>query len=1259
MPYNQSNHYMNRIVSRSLIAVFAVASLALGSSALAQSATGPWQWTDISDKLTVRENRPVWSVVRAEPYWYMTDGQELWSGGHVWKTDGSIVTDITVDVRNAGLSRVDDMVSDGQTVVFLKNVTRTDNQFEAVSYNGSYTNRTSLLRGYLNSNEGLTSITGKNGIWMIVTTQNRVFSWNMVSNTLSQISLPVTPYTGYNQSYSIRHVSPADGQSVFTAPQVVPTSGGWIFAIVESASYQKVRVYFYNGSFNELTQTGYTGVNFIASNGNQVLLMGNAAVGGYTAGNYGVYAIDGNSIKNYYTNISGGPSLDWSRALASYNGKSWMIVSGKNLFRFDGTNFQTYGQTNDLFLSLAGNGNGTFLLGGALSTAGNSAPTSPLTAKLVRVDEGTGYVAPTTVTTSNGSTVSSDEKLTTAAGKKNNIAYRAFFTPDWAWQDNISDPKYTVVGQSYDGLTRIELYINGVRQKVCDGKNSKSNVTCVMFIESTGYAYDADVAVNAKLTSAKGLVAWVPVRNIQFHNGTVDHSTTATGNDGPVTANMTVSNSAHTLTRGANVTVTANASAPAGLSRMDLYVNGSVKNTCNVSGTYNTCNFTLDTNYPNGSTIAFNVRAVDVNGRDGWTWLGAYDIADYGYNTYTNNTNNSSDISVNLSVDSWSGNGSNSSAYVKALGMSTYGLNRLDLYANGSLYRTCTFNQAYGSQTCAVSVWASSFPYTTTVPLYVVATDANGRQANSNTLNLNFSNNTSNGTNVNNYNGNLSAWFGADVTNNQELRRDLTQVVTVYGQSSNGLNKLEIYANDNLVQQCTFGNVANSQQSCQTTLYGSNYSEGSSVYLKARATDLNGNVAWTSGTLYVRITGNGSGSGNATVYTTVSPSDNNWNRNTSRYITAYGSDSDGLRRLEIFMRGVSYKSCEFGDAYGTQSCSVTVNGYDNTAGSNVEISARATDRYGNTTWSSSQYFLMTNDGGNQNGTVTLTASPDKTTYLRTDTVQISASATDNDTIKRIDVYANGSIVNTCTAPSWNTSYTCSANVYLNNYLAGATQIPVQAKVTDIYENAVWSNTKYLNVTNDQPAGAFTLSLSPDKTSYVANESVSVTAGWPVTNVSRMEIYANNNLVQTCYVSGYAPSCTAALATSGYAGQNVSLQGKAVTESGATFWTGTRAITVAGSSNTTDQQGTLSVYSDADGGYTSDRNVTFTANGSDGNGIERIEILVNAQSAKTCYGASTCSFTGGPYSSDSVSYGANLYDQLGNRTWTGYKSINKR
>ena len=125
---------MSNILKHVSVTALAMAMLAMGLTAItnaASSQTGPRKWSDISDKLNVRKNRPVWASAFAHPYWYLTDGQELYTGGHVWKTDGSVMTDITAEVRKAGLNRVDDIVTDGTTVIFLKNVVSATRNFEA------------------------------------------------------------------------------------------------------------------------------------------------------------------------------------------------------------------------------------------------------------------------------------------------------------------------------------------------------------------------------------------------------------------------------------------------------------------------------------------------------------------------------------------------------------------------------------------------------------------------------------------------------------------------------------------------------------------------------------------------------------------------------------------------------------------------------------------------------------------------------------------------------------------------------------------------------------------------------------------------------------------------------------------------------------------------------------------------------------------------------------------------------------------------
>ena len=55
------------------------------------------------------------------------------------------------------------------------------------------------------------------------------------------------------------------------------------------------------------------------------------------------------------------------RFIVAYNGKSWVIINNEKLRRFDGNNFQNYGETRDYFVTISGNGNGTFLVGGVVS----------------------------------------------------------------------------------------------------------------------------------------------------------------------------------------------------------------------------------------------------------------------------------------------------------------------------------------------------------------------------------------------------------------------------------------------------------------------------------------------------------------------------------------------------------------------------------------------------------------------------------------------------------------------------------------------------------------------------------------------------------------------------------------------------------------------------------------------------------------------------------------------------------------------------
>jgi hypothetical protein len=312
-----------------------------------------------------------------------------------------------------------------------------------------------------------------------------------------------------------------------------------------------------------------------------------------------------------------------------------------------------------------------------------------------------------------------------------------------------------------------------------------------------------------------------------------------------------------------------------------------------------------------------------------------------------------------------------------------------------------------------------------------------------------------------------------------------------------------------------------------------------------------------------------------------------------------------------------------------------------------------------------------NNNNNGNASVSLSTTDNRTSYGLNETFTLNAYANDPDGIRRIDLYANNVLVNTCTLS--NSTYgNCSSNVIGSNYTSGSMSLPLQAKVTDSSYNTFWSDIKNVQIgsgNNNSYNTTVTISLSPNQTSFQRNQSFTVSANaYDGNGIQKMEIYVNNSLAQTCN-SSYNTSATCSTSVTGSNYGNVTslpIQVKVTDNSSNVVWSDTTNVQLTDNYNNNNQgnsqinvPGTLSVNSSADNGYTSGQNITFTANGADDNGIQRIELYVNGDVVQTCNGSGTCSYTGGPYSASSLTYGAKLIDNLGNSTWNGYKTIYKK
>jgi len=101
---------------RLLLAYLAILSVCIFVAPAANAATYPLAWQDMSSMLPMRQNRPVWSLTSM----YLTDGQSLTSGGHVWRNDNGKLTDVTAQLLSAGLTRVDKIVDNVKDTIFVQ-----------------------------------------------------------------------------------------------------------------------------------------------------------------------------------------------------------------------------------------------------------------------------------------------------------------------------------------------------------------------------------------------------------------------------------------------------------------------------------------------------------------------------------------------------------------------------------------------------------------------------------------------------------------------------------------------------------------------------------------------------------------------------------------------------------------------------------------------------------------------------------------------------------------------------------------------------------------------------------------------------------------------------------------------------------------------------------------------------------------------------------------------------------------------------------
>jgi len=512
-------------------------------------------------------------------------------------------------------------------------------------------------------------------------------------------------------------------------------------------------------------------------------------------------------------------------------------------------------------------------------------------------------------------------------------------------------------------------------------------------------------------------------------------------------------------------------------------------------------------------------------------------------NTPAATTGGAGSVSVSLSPYS-STLSSGQSTTVTANASDTNGISSIVIYANanGSLVKTCTISGYPANGTCLLTLYSNDYTNGSNISIYAQMTDRSGYTATSTSTTLTAQNNVTTAA------GSVSLALSPYATT---LVSGQSTTVTASAYDASGIASMGIYVNGSLSQTCSVSNYPASN-TCTTTLYGGNYTNGSTVSVYAQMTDEYGNSA-TSTTSTLSIV-NTAATGTGSVSLSLSPYATTLANGQTTTLTANGYDSSGIASMGIYINNTLVQTCPIPTIYPiNNACSLNLYGGNYTNGQTVSMYAQLTDRYGSVSNSTTSTLSIQNSTGSGNtgansGTISLSLTPSNTTLTNGQSTTVNASGYNGSGMASMGIYVNGALSQSCPFSTFTASANCSTTISAGSYGNGST-ISVYAQMTDSYGNVATSATSTLTVqntsTNGSGSGSVSLSLAPYTTTLPNNQYTTVTANASDSDgISSIGIYVNGALVGSpCSLSNYPASgvCAVSLYGGNYAnGSTISI-----------------------------------------------------------------------------------------------------------------------
>lgn len=935
-----------------------------------------WNWTDRSALLPVREGVALNLVSERGGSWLVSDSSRL------YKFDGETLTDLTRALRSKGLLGVSTLSSDGRhwLVTYqpldraqpLAYLTDGENWIEA-------TDRFPYAQG------GLDAV-GREGVWYVRAYTKAapgsparwtLYRWYGAQTQPEAVQLPLGTLaplaagcvkdlassvlcTGVNTPLHV------NGEWYFLGgtSQLQGTSGG----VVQSAS---TRLWKMNGS--DWKEVAIPSVKFVSgvwqSEDNVLIATSDVTSNPFAADRFWIF--DGNTMREVSQQALGAGllSIDAREIKATWNGFSWVIMAGKNMVRFDGQRMTRETPTRDLFSALASNRAGMTVFVGAASLPELGVATSPLMAKLVVMEEDPSAASQPAASTVTNVTAEVVSKV---------------FGPRVRTTSNPSDMRIGN-GQTFvfeaqtndaDDVEHVDIYVNGARVKSCfdvrctytqtywtQGAQTRRVQLFARAVNRRNFANDSET-VNLTIdanSSATANLNGVPVSTTVTSEEVIPASL-------PWTMDLGTSIAWATWTTPNNQVVLKDqptsfrvaARAAQGLNRIELWVNGTVKETCtfdNVVTDIRACRVTFQpSDYPQSSTLFVNARVIDSRSLETWT-SGLTFRRERSVSSATTGTTAPA-APVNTTVPTTPGPIFRATGTItpdlptalrgdtvtyRVTGQNnTSGLHSIEVNVNGVKKRTCSYGAVVSPVSCDVAVDTGTYQAGSTINFLGRAIDNRGQEvwANAKSVLVRV---TEQGPNSNEApakaGSGLSTWSW--ITPSQEtISAQETATYTVGAWAPSGIKSIEMIADGLVRKTCTFGSKGTKE--CHYTVTTNDFSDEHMVALNARVTDVDGTVTWSDvRMLTIKRTWNPLQSPASYAQVTTNRS-NGYVANDQISFTMRGWSPRGTDRMELYVNGAKVFACP------TTNCTWTTPVYNQPT---LEYYVRLVDQGGQDTWS--------------------------------------------------------------------------------------------------------------------------------------------------------------------------------------------------------------------------------------------------------------------------------------------------------------------